>query len=100
VTWLLPPFGIPEWRMPKHAALAIENQRSRVPFRGERARLLVVVANREFDGLNAEFVAEVGLQAGVASDREVGGAAVLHDDEAGFASTVVQVGIDDELTRD
>ena len=67
---------------------------------GERARLLIVVIDGEFDGLDAKVIAKVGLQAGVASNREVSGATVLHDDKAGLAVTVKTVGLCQEVARD
>ena len=43
---------------------------------------------------------KVGLQAGVASNREVGGATVLHDDKAGRVVVVETVGFGKKLARD
>jgi len=83
---LLPPFGIPEWKIP---ALG-----------GEEAGLFVVVTYGECNGLDATVVAKVGPEASVASDREVGGVAVLHDDKAGLAVAVETVGISQELACD
>ncbi|KAG9078087.1 hypothetical protein FRC06_008539, partial [Ceratobasidium sp. 370] len=55
----------------------------------------------EFDGLDAKVVAKVCLQAGVASNREVGGVTVvLHDDQAGHAIAVETVGNSQELACD
>jgi hypothetical protein len=51
-------------------------------------------------GLDAKVIAKVGLQAGVASNRKVGGVTVLHDDEAGLAVAVETVGSSQELARD
>jgi hypothetical protein len=59
---------------------------------GERARLLFVVIDGEFDGLDATVVAKVGLEASVAFNREVGGVAVLHDNKAGHTVAVETVG--------
>ena len=80
--------------------LAVEHERAWVTLGGERAGLFVVVIYGEFNGLDAKVVAKVGLEASVASDREVGGVAVLHDDKAGLAVAVETVGNSQELTRD
>ena len=54
----------------------------------------------ESDGLIVKLIAKVGLQAGVASNCNVGGVTVLHDDEASLAVSVETVGICQELVHD
>ena len=61
-----------------HATEAIENKGARVSLGGERARLLVVIVDRELDGLEAAFVAHEGLKARVTSDGEVSRGTVLN----------------------
>ena len=62
--------------------------------------MLVIVIDSEFDGLDAKVVAKVGLKARVASDREVSGVAILHDNKAGLAVAVKTVRNSQELVRD
>jgi hypothetical protein len=45
-------------------------------------------------------ITKVGLEASVASDREVGGIAILHDDKAGLAIAVETVRNGQELACD
>lgn len=54
----------------------------------------------KFDGLDAKVITKVGLQAGVAPNREVGGVTVLHDDKTGLAVSVETAGNCQELMRD
>jgi hypothetical protein len=88
-----PAFRHPRVENADHMTLAIEDERaSGVALGGERAGLLIVVIDGEFDGLDAKVIAKVDLQTGVASNREVGGVIVLHDDKAGLAVAVETVG--------
>ena len=76
-----------------HTTLTIEDERAGVAFCGEGAGLPIVVVNCQFDRLDAKVVSSVGLQSGVASDREVTAVTILHDDETGLPVTVEAVGI-------
>ena len=95
-----PAFRHPRVKNTDHMTLAIEDERARVALGRERTRLHVIVIDGEFDGLDAEVVAKVGLEAGVASDREVSGVAVLHDEKAGLAASVETVGNSQLLARE
>ena len=83
-----------------HMTLAIEDERARVTRGGERAGILIVVIDGEFDGLLAKVIAKVGLGASVASNREVGGVTVLHDNKAGLVVLVTTIGSSQLLARD
>ena len=83
-----------------HTTLAIEDEQARVTLVSKQARLLVIVIDGEFDGLDAKVIAKVGHEAGVPSDSDVGGVSILHDDKAGFAVAVETVRNIQELTRD
>ena len=83
-----------------HPALAVEDERAGVALGGERPGLLVVVVDGELDRLDAEVVADVGLEAGVASDGEVARVAVLHDHDTGLAVAVEGVGVGQELVSE
>ncbi len=83
-----------------HRALAVEDKRPRVALRREGTGLPVIVADCKLSGLNTEFVTDVCLESRAASNREVGGTAVLHDDHASLAVGVECVGNGKELTRD
>ncbi len=83
-----------------HKTLAIEDERAWVALGGEWAGLLIVVVDGEFGGLDAKLIAKVGLQPGVASNCEVAGVTIIHDDKAGLAVAVETVGISQELGWD
>lgn len=93
-------FRYPRVKHTDHPALAIEDERARVALGGERPRLLIVVVDGEFYGLDAKLIASVGLQAGEASHRKVTRATVFHDDDAGLAIAVETVGIGQEIARE
>lgn len=63
-------------------------------------RLLIIVVDGEFDGLDAVFVAKEGLEARAASNGEVGGGTVFEDDKAGLAVAIEQVGVSQERLCD
>ena len=86
-----PAFRHPRVKNTDHMTLSIEDERARVALGGERAGLLIIVIDSEFDGLDAKVIAKVGLQAGVASNCEVGGVTILHDDKTGLAIAVETV---------
>lgn len=95
-----PAHGQPGVKYTDHPPLAVEDERTRVALRGEGPGLPVAVVDRELGRLNAELVTNVCLKASTASDSEVGGAAVLHDDHASLAVGVECVGTGKELARD
>ena len=83
-----------------HMTFAIGYERARVALDGERAGLPIIVIDGEFDGLDAKVIAKVGLQAGVASNREVSGVTVLHDNKARLPISVETVGKSQGLAHD
>ncbi len=91
---------LPRVEEANHATEAIEDKRARISLAGERARLLIVIVNREFDGLDGTFIAKEGLKTRVTSDGEVGSGPVLKDDQAGLAVAVEYIGVGEKLLGD
>ena len=71
-----------------HFSFPVEDEGTRVALGRERAELLVIVINGDFDRPDAVVVAHKRLKSGAAANGEIGRAAVLHDDDAGLPFVV------------
>ena len=80
-----------------HPATAIEDQGTRVPIGSKRPRALAVLVDSKFHGHSAVFVALERLDASIGSNSEIGGGAILEDNEAGFAVFVGHIWVSEEF---
>lgn len=81
----------------KHTTNTRPDERTGIALCREVAEGLVVVEDRHFDGLFAEFVTEISFESRVSSYGQVSSVAILADDVNGISVLVKTVGISYEL---